>query len=181
MQGPLLRAVLTGGFRADRHARMLLVERLPEEPPVAAADEKVRAVWGRIVQAQARFLAEGVASPWAFAELVRDLHGCLQEATVLSAHDRADVVFALSVGPGYEGHPYDGTGRVYDDASLRRHWVEWAAEAGCDGRQWGKTDYAYWRFHRRLSLRRSLEACDRETDAEEARWERELAERAARE
>src|SRR5262245_1548917 len=112
MQGPLLRAVLTGGFRADRHARMLLVERLPEEPPVAATDEKVRAVWRRLVDAQSRFMAEGVASPWAFAELVRDLHGRLQEATVLSTHDRSDILFALSVGPGYEGHPFDGTGRV---------------------------------------------------------------------
>lgn len=176
MRPALLQAVLSGGFRADRHARLLLVERLPEEPPLAEADERVRQAWSRLVLAQTRFLAAGVASPWAFTELVRDLHACLQEATVLSEHDRADVLFALSVGPGYEGHPYDGgPGTVYDDQLLRQHWQEWAAEAGNHGRPWGKTDYAYWRFKRRYSLRRATEACDRAMDAEEARWERTAA------
>ena len=161
---PLLNVVLTGNFRPNVHGRWLMVERLPEQLPVASEDEQVVRAWARLVHAQTRYLALGAPLPHEFKVLAAEFAGALQRERGLSPAMRYDVLQALALGPSEDGGPMSGL--MLDDKILRRHWDGWAKDA----QQWTKTDFAYWRFIRGFGLERAIERADRERDAAEARW-----------
>jgi hypothetical protein len=128
----LVESVLDGSFRPDRHGRRLLEETLPEECPLENVSLEGARAWRDLVTGQRGYQDAGAVNPWAFARLVRALHGTLRHGEVVSGVDHFRVESALRIG-SYPALP---------DEVLEPHWREWASLEEWDD----PTDYAYWRF-----------------------------------